>query len=71
MLCTTTPRPSSPSWWHCASGEAHFFEPDEPFSELTDRRDGLPLAPLEIRSTDSRLLTPADTAVRELPVAED
>lgn len=33
-------------------GEARFFEPGEPHSELTDRRQGLPLLPLEVRAHD-------------------
>ncbi len=47
-------------------GETYSFAPDEPRSELLDRRDAKPLRPLEIHASDGRLLTPADTEVRKL-----
>ncbi|MFG3532542.1 winged helix-turn-helix transcriptional regulator [Streptomyces sp. NPDC047917] len=47
-------------------GEARFFEPGEPHSELTDRRQGLPLLPLEVRAHDGRPLTPEETVVTKL-----
>ncbi|GLW11883.1 transcriptional regulator [Microtetraspora sp. NBRC 13810] len=51
-------------------GEAHFFDPGEPHSELTDLRHGRPLRPLEVRAADGRLLTPGDTAVAKLDRAD-
>lgn len=47
-------------------GEARFFEPGEPHSELTDRRHGLPLRTLEVRAHDGRPLTPDETVVSKL-----
>ncbi|MGP3636962.1 winged helix-turn-helix transcriptional regulator, partial [Streptomyces sp. 24-1644] len=46
-------------------GEERFFEPGEPRSELTDRRHGRPLRPLEVRAHDGRLLDPDETVVRK------
>ncbi|MFI6638832.1 winged helix-turn-helix transcriptional regulator [Streptomyces sp. NPDC050504] len=50
-------------------GEAHFFAPGEPHSKLTDRRDGLPLHPLQVRAGDGRALAPEETVVDKLPKA--
>ncbi|MDT7623936.1 MAG: hypothetical protein QOF99_4837, partial [Pseudonocardiales bacterium] len=47
-------------------GEAHFFQPGEPHSELLDRRDGRPLHTLEIRASDGRRLDPDDTVVAKV-----
>lgn len=47
-------------------GEAFSFADSEPHSELLDRRDGRPLAPLEVHAHDGRLLTPDDVAVAKL-----
>jgi DNA-binding HxlR family transcriptional regulator len=47
-------------------GEAHFFQPGEPHSELLDRRDGRPLHALEIRASDGRRLDPDDTVVNKV-----
>ncbi|MFF2551704.1 winged helix-turn-helix transcriptional regulator [Nocardia sp. NPDC058058] len=47
-------------------GEAFSFTAAEPHSELLDRRDGQPLAPLEVHAHDGRLLTPDDVAVAKL-----
>ncbi|WP_214415419.1 winged helix-turn-helix transcriptional regulator [Sphaerisporangium fuscum] len=47
-------------------GEAHFFAPDEPHSEMVDRRHGRPLRTLEVHSADGRRLDPADTEVRKV-----
>jgi DNA-binding HxlR family transcriptional regulator len=43
--------------------EEYFFDPEETRSRLVDREHGQPLAPLEIRSADGRLLTPEGTKV--------
>ncbi|MEV7778368.1 helix-turn-helix domain-containing protein [Kitasatospora sp. NPDC088351] len=48
-------------------GERHFFDPDEPHSELLDRRDDRPLGPLAVHAADGRPLAPADTLVRKVP----
>ncbi|MBC2874837.1 MULTISPECIES: winged helix-turn-helix transcriptional regulator [Streptomyces] len=48
-------------------GEQHFFAPDEPHSELLDRRRERPLRPLEVLSADGRRLDPDDTVVHKLP----
>ncbi len=42
------------------------FEPAEPHSELVDRRQGVPLRPLEVRAADGRPLGHADTEVIKL-----
>jgi len=47
-------------------GEAFAFDQGEPHSELVDRRNQQPLKPLEIRASDGRLVTPADTEVHKL-----
>ncbi|MEV0973796.1 winged helix-turn-helix transcriptional regulator [Microtetraspora glauca] len=47
-------------------GEAHFFAPDEPHSEMVDRRHGHPLRALEVRSTDGRRLNAGDTVVNKV-----
>jgi DNA-binding HxlR family transcriptional regulator len=48
-------------------GEAFAFAPDEPHSQLLDRRDQQPLKPLEVHAADGRLLAPADTEVHKVP----
>ncbi|AJC52887.1 MULTISPECIES: helix-turn-helix domain-containing protein [Streptomyces] len=48
-------------------GEQHFFAPDEPHSQLVDRRQGHRLRPLEVRSADGRRLNPDDTTVHKIP----
>jgi DNA-binding HxlR family transcriptional regulator len=47
-------------------GEAFAFNPDEPHSQLLDRRDQQPLRPLEVHAADGRPLTAADTEVRKV-----
>lgn len=44
-------------------GEEFVIQPDENFTPLVDRKDGLPLRKLEIRAQDGRLLNQADTKV--------
>ncbi|MFC0628924.1 winged helix-turn-helix transcriptional regulator [Kribbella deserti] len=46
-------------------GEAFAFAPGEAHSELLDRRDEQPLAPVRITAIDGRPITPADTFVRK------
>jgi DNA-binding HxlR family transcriptional regulator len=48
-------------------GEDHFFEPDEAHVLLVDRKRGLPVRKLELRSQDGRVLGPEDTVIRPLP----
>lgn len=45
-------------------GEDFFFEPDEAHVLLVDRKSGLPVRKLELRSQDGRVLGPEDTVVR-------
>ncbi|MFJ4440388.1 winged helix-turn-helix transcriptional regulator [Streptomyces sp. NPDC088923] len=52
-------------------GEQNFFAPDEPHSQLVDRREGQVLRPLEVRSRDGRSLNPADTTVYKVTAPED
>ncbi|MBI0298118.1 helix-turn-helix transcriptional regulator [Streptomyces sp. PRKS01-29] len=52
-------------------GEAHCFGPGEEHSRLLDRRNGLPLSPLEIRSSDGRSVGPDETLVEKLSSADD
>ncbi|MFF3669655.1 winged helix-turn-helix transcriptional regulator [Microtetraspora malaysiensis] len=47
-------------------GEAHFFAPDEPHSEMVDRRDERPLHALEVRSADGRRIGPDDAVVKKV-----
>ncbi|WP_433356589.1 winged helix-turn-helix transcriptional regulator [Microtetraspora malaysiensis] len=47
-------------------GEAHFFAPDEPHSEMVDRRNERPLRALEVRSADGRRLRPDDAVVKKV-----
>jgi DNA-binding HxlR family transcriptional regulator len=44
-------------------GDAHFFDPGEIRARLVDRERQLPVAKVEVRSADGRLLTPADTEI--------
>jgi DNA-binding HxlR family transcriptional regulator len=48
-------------------GEDFFFEPDEPHVLLVDKKVGLPVRKLELRSHDGRVLGPEDTIVRLPP----
>jgi DNA-binding HxlR family transcriptional regulator len=48
-------------------GEDFFFEPDEAHVLLVDRKRGLPVRKLELRSQDGRVLGPEDTIVRPIP----
>ena len=48
-------------------GEEFFFEPDEAHVSLIDRKQGLPVKKIELRSQDGRKLRPEDTVVRLLP----
>ncbi|WP_262312080.1 helix-turn-helix domain-containing protein [Acidiphilium sp. AL] len=45
-------------------GETYFFESGESCPPLIDRRDGLPVRPLELRAEDGRLLGAADVVVK-------
>ncbi|MFD4630140.1 winged helix-turn-helix transcriptional regulator [Streptomyces sp. NPDC058284] len=47
-------------------GEQHFFAPDEPHSQLVDRRREQRLRPLEVLSADGRRLNPDDTTVHKV-----
>ncbi|GAA0944065.1 helix-turn-helix domain-containing protein [Actinocorallia libanotica] len=47
-------------------GEQNFFAPDEPHSQLVDRRQGHPLRTLEVLSADGRRLNPEDTTVHKV-----
>lgn len=44
-------------------GETFFFAPDESHVVLVDRKHGMPVRRVEVRSQDGRLLGPDDTAV--------
>jgi len=44
-------------------GDEHFFRPDEDRFRLVDRERHEPVAKVEIRSADGRLLAPEDTVV--------
>ncbi|XVQ89066.1 winged helix-turn-helix transcriptional regulator [Microbispora siamensis] len=48
-------------------GEDHFFDEDEPHSELVDRLSARPLAPLRIHAADGRPVAPEDTVVVKVP----
>jgi DNA-binding HxlR family transcriptional regulator len=48
-------------------GEDYFFHPAETRARLVDRARSKPIARLEIRSDDGRLLGPEDTAIAMLP----
>lgn len=48
-------------------GEDFFFEPDEAHVLLVDRKTGLPVRKLELRSQDGRVLGPEDTVVLPPP----
>jgi len=48
-------------------GEEFFFEPDEAHVLLVDRKNGLPVRKLELRSQDGRALSAEDTIVRIPP----
>ncbi|WP_430982002.1 winged helix-turn-helix transcriptional regulator [Burkholderia stabilis] len=48
-------------------GEDFFFEPDEAHVLLVDRKSGLPVRKLELRSQDGRVLGPEDTVVLPPP----
>ncbi|MFB7850382.1 winged helix-turn-helix transcriptional regulator [Streptomyces sp. NPDC056053] len=47
-------------------GEAHFFDPGEPHSEMVDLRDGRTPRTLEVRAADGRPLGPDDVTVRKI-----
>ncbi|MEV6978320.1 helix-turn-helix domain-containing protein [Kitasatospora sp. NPDC093806] len=44
-------------------GERYSFADGEPRARLVVRADGAPIAPVEVRATDGRVLGPDDTAV--------
>ncbi len=46
-------------------GEDYFFLKNETRVQLVDRKRGLPVRRLELRSVDGRLLGPGDTAVKK------
>ncbi|MFD7876785.1 winged helix-turn-helix transcriptional regulator [Streptomyces sp. NPDC059766] len=48
-------------------GEEFLFEPDEERLGLVDKRDGLPVAALELRAQDGRSLGPDDVQVGTSP----
>ncbi len=48
-------------------GEGFFFSPDEGHVLLVDRKLGLPVRKLELRSQDGRLLSATDTVVKKIP----
>lgn len=43
--------------------QEYFFDPDETSARLVDREHGDPVAKIEVRSADGRLLAPEDTTV--------
>jgi DNA-binding HxlR family transcriptional regulator len=47
-------------------GDDFFFEPDEAHVLLVDRKRGLPVRKLELRSQDGRVLGPEDTIVHPI-----
>ncbi|WP_327007988.1 helix-turn-helix transcriptional regulator [Dactylosporangium sp. NBC_01737] len=47
--------------------EQHYFKPSETRARLVDRQHHRPVATLEIRSDDGRILTPEDTIIAMLP----
>lgn len=47
-------------------GEAFFFKPSERHVLLLDRKYGLPVRKLEVRSQDGRVLGPMDTVVKAI-----
>ncbi len=47
-------------------GEQNLFAPDEPHSEMVDRRHARPLRALEVRSADGRRLDAEDTVVNKI-----
>jgi DNA-binding HxlR family transcriptional regulator len=47
-------------------GESFTFTPDEPHSQLLDRRNHKPLRPLKVLASDGRPVEPADTVVHKL-----
>jgi DNA-binding HxlR family transcriptional regulator len=47
-------------------GEQNLFAPDEPHSEMTDRRRGRPLRALEVYAADGRRLDADDTTVNKV-----
>ncbi|MFF1692168.1 winged helix-turn-helix transcriptional regulator [Streptomyces sp. NPDC058257] len=47
-------------------GEENFFAPDEPHSQLVDRRRGRQLRTLEVLSEDGRRLNPDNTTVHKI-----
>lgn len=51
-------------------GDEFFFQPGETRARLVDREHGKPVAKVEIRSADGRLLTPEDTFVEQYRVSE-
>ncbi|ENN85764.1 hypothetical protein RHSP_03494 [Rhizobium freirei PRF 81] len=52
-------------------GEDFFFEPGEKHVLLVDRKVGMPVRKLELRSQDGRVLGPEDTVVTWVPEAGD
>ncbi|MFE7525408.1 winged helix-turn-helix transcriptional regulator [Kitasatospora sp. NPDC057542] len=44
-------------------GDQWFFEEEEPRARLVDRESGAPVAPVEVRSADGRVLGPEDARV--------
>lgn len=47
-------------------GEAFCYRPGEPHSELVDRTEGKPLAPLIVRDADGEIIQAQDTIVRKI-----
>ena len=52
-------------------GEDFFFEPDEAHVLLADKKSGLPVRRLELRSQDGRVLGAEDTFVRLPPASPE
>lgn len=53
-------------------GKKHLRGDDEPMPfDLIDRRDRVPLAPVEVRAADGRVLTPLDTGIAPGPGLTD
>jgi DNA-binding HxlR family transcriptional regulator len=47
-------------------GDKHFFQPGEERTRLVDKASGKPVARLEVRAKDGRVLSPGDTIARKV-----
>jgi hypothetical protein len=52
-------------------GETFCFSPDESYVLLVDKKSGLPVRKLELRSQDGRILGPEDTACARRRITGD